>query len=350
MSDIAFTPEEISVIDKKIGFVVFDWAKHLINHILTQARSSGVSIVYMNTVDTLDSGDTQEMKVDYFYERLPPIMGFKKEQANLRGKGKETLWAYHLDVVEASSKKMIKLCQSITLDSIPKKYQGAFIGILGRKPSYTSEEIKKVLAILDKKSGQKSKSMNKYYYDWKSREWSGSQRFHNKVNETVVLQKIPSDVQSFIAEDPVLLKFWSLMLSQSQHFGNDVIGFALVSKLNNNIWVINEIQTDCLNRYQKLRGELWKGKKEDVGMTFETLRDMLVANNRSNWVDRVESNEGLKQALLANPNMMNDLPDDSKDIDAWIKENKEGEAGTRRINDLLRHFASQDLTKKIFRI
>ena len=77
---------------------------------------------------------------------------------------------------------------------------------------------------------------------------------------------------------------------------------------------------------------------------------MLVANSRSNWIPRIESNEGLKQALLANPNMMNDLPDDSKDIDAWIKENKEGEAGTRRINDLLGHFASQDLTKKIFRI
>ena len=30
MPDIKFTSEEISIIEKNLGFIVFDWAKHLV--------------------------------------------------------------------------------------------------------------------------------------------------------------------------------------------------------------------------------------------------------------------------------------------------------------------------------
>ena len=100
---IVFSPQEISIIEKNLGFIVFDWSKHLIHHILSQASQQGVKIVYMNTSKTLQSGNTSETKTDFFYEKLPPLIGFKHEKANLRGKGLETLWAYHLDVVRSAS-------------------------------------------------------------------------------------------------------------------------------------------------------------------------------------------------------------------------------------------------------
>jgi len=51
-----FTKEEISEIEKNLGFIVFDWAKHLIVHIISQARGKGVDVVYMNTPESLSAG------------------------------------------------------------------------------------------------------------------------------------------------------------------------------------------------------------------------------------------------------------------------------------------------------
>lgn len=124
MANIEFTNEEISIIEKNLGFIVFDWAKHLISHIITQARNAGVKTVYMNTIDTLDAGAITEGKVDYFYERLPGLLGFKKEKANLRGKGAEKLWAYHLDVINASfANVLFKMAKGFKLEELPKRYQ-----------------------------------------------------------------------------------------------------------------------------------------------------------------------------------------------------------------------------------
>ena len=236
---VEFNKEEISRIEKSLGFIIFDWAKHLINHIITQARNSGVSTVYMNTTKTLNAGAITDPKMEYFYSKLPPILGFYKTKANLRDRGNEDLWAYSIDRMTASGlNTFIRLAKNITLEELPKTYQGAFIGILGKKEYYTSEDIKRVLEIIEKKkSGNKSKS--RFFYDWGSREWSGGQRFRDDITENVVLQKLPSEVQEMVHNDPALLKFWSLVLSQHQHFGNDVIGFELISKINKSIWLIN---------------------------------------------------------------------------------------------------------------
>jgi len=170
-----FTPEEISHIDKNMRYIVFDWAKHLIQHILSIARKNNVSTVYMNTSKTVDSGNTQEMKLDYFYEKLPQLMGFQLEKVNLRGKT-EKLWAYHLN--EKLSAQCISIIKTanVLLQNIPKKYQGAFIGILGRKPEYTNQEIEQIIELMDKRKKEKPKSFPKYYYDWESKQ-NNSQLF-----------------------------------------------------------------------------------------------------------------------------------------------------------------------------
>jgi hypothetical protein len=91
-----------------------------------------------------------------------------------------------------------------------------------------------------------------------------------------------SDLQNMINSDPILRKFWSHILSFGGHYGNDTIGFALVCKYSKDIWVINEIQSDCLNNYLKLRSTAlgWERKDDDKGgTTFEVLKDMLITNN-----------------------------------------------------------------------
>ena len=354
MADFKFTNEEVSIIEKNLGFIVFDWAKHLISHILAQARNQGVKTVYLNTPETLDAGSITEGKTDYFYERLPAALGFKKEKANLRGNGDETLWAYHLDTTTALSNiiGLFKTAKQYALVDLPQTYQGAFIKIIGKKPYYDENDVQRVLSILKKKE-KKPKSVSKYYYDWESREWSGSQRFSDRVVENVVLQKITSELQNFIQQNPTLLKFWSYLLSQSQHFGPDVIGFALISKVSSDKWVINEIQTDAINAYLSIRRE-----RKDIGagsydyIDEDTLRDMLVAQNRSKWISKIETNQEFKQQLLNNPGIINQLPDDTQDIDKWISEQQAQmqEMGATQGLDLMRHFQSVNFNTRIHRL
>lgn len=325
-----FTREEISKIEKSLGFIVFDWAKHLVNHILSQARDKGVDTVYINTPETLDAGAITEGKVDYFYEKLPPLLGFKKEKADLRGTGKETLWAFHLNP-KTSSSNLRKLAKQFTLEEFPQRYQGAFLGIIGKKPYYTDEDVNRVLDILQKKQELKPKSVPKFYYDWESSIWTGSQRFNSSISENVVLQKIPSELQNIIERDEALSKFWSFLLAQPSHFGEDSLGFALVSKINKNIWVINEIQTDCINHYLKLRREDKEFEKREKEISIDTLKDMLVAHNKQNWLSKIESNENVKDYLIKNPSIIQNLPNDPNDIDKWIKNN----LGTTDLNQAL---------------
>lgn len=355
MANIKFTKEEAAYIDKKLGSIIFDWAKSLVNHILVQARDKGVEVVYMNTPETLDAGAITEGKTSYFYDRLPPLLGFQREQANLRGRGKETLWAYRFKEIESCIKNaIIKIAKTFALQEMPKKYQGAFIGLLGRKEFYTDAEVKQVLDVIEKRE-KKPKSTSKYYYDWSSRTWSGSQTFKDNSTENVVLQKITSEVQNMMTSDPILRKFWAYILSHPQHFGADVLGFALISKISPKIWVINEIQTDCINHYMDLRKEaLQWGEKENKseGISWDSLKDMLIANNRSKWVSKCEMNEAFKQQLMKNPNLLDELPDDSQDIDKWVSEQQRimAEQGATMGMDLITHFQSVNFNSRIFKL
>ena len=183
-----FTKEEISAIEKSMNFVTANWHKHLINAVIQLAKNKGVKNLYWNTTDTLDSGNTQEAKVDFFYERLPQQMGFKSTTANLRGKGEERMW--HLPLTkEAFSQE-----GTIPLDRVPKSYQGAVIGITKHRGPYTKDELKKVYQIVKaKKDKLSSQKQSKGFYYSTEQQWTGAQRFTN-VDEMVIAQRLTSDV------------------------------------------------------------------------------------------------------------------------------------------------------------
>ena len=359
MSEITFSPEEISIIDKNLGFLVFDWAKNLINHILTMARDKGVEVVYMNTPESLsvNAPVSNEDKAEYFYDKLPSLLGFQKESINLRGR-QEELWSYKFSEENVSASTIqyfLRTAQigQVSLEQIPRKYQGAFLGIIGKKQGYTREEVNKVLTILKEKGKgkDKGKAGGRFYYDWESTKWTGGQRFNPKVTESVVLQKLDDQMMSEYYNNPVLAKFFSFMLGQGKHFGSDEMGFALVSRLSPKIWVINEIQTDCINKYMSIRGKLYRDRGgENKGVSWDTLKDMLQGQNRSKWIPKMEANEAFRNQVMANPNIIQQLPDNTQDIDAWIKEQTNiGGGAVQRQNEIRQYLAQTNFRGRVFR-
>ena len=339
MSNIKFTDEEVREIGKKLSFIVNDWAKSLLMHVINQAKSNNVGTLYMNTSQTLIGG-ANEGKTDYFYERLPEQFGFIKENVDLRGRD-EVLWAYHLNkgVSSSSLSYLMKIAQKIiTLDQIPRKYQGAVISMLGRKNGYTIEELRPVLAKIEESEKKNKKPRSNFFYDW-NKKWSGGQRFRSEedTEETVVLQRISTEWHDVILGNAALKKFWAFLLSQPQHFNNDVIGFALVDKISNDVWVLNEIQTDVINVYRRIIGQHEERKSIDI----ETLRDMLTAQNKKNWIPYIDNNVEFRNKLLENPNDVNQLCDDTQDINEFIRSNN---GGVRGMN-LIQHFQGMALKR-----
>jgi hypothetical protein len=96
----------------------------------------------------------------------------------------------------------------------------------------------------------------------------------------------------------------------------------------------------------KVRGEM--GEK----LTWETLKDMLEAQNRSKWISKLEVNEALKNQILDNPGIVGQLPDDSQDIDKWIadRQREMGGIGAMQGLDLMRHFQSVNFNSRIFKL
>jgi hypothetical protein len=141
------------------------------------------------------------------------------------------------------------------------------------------------------------------------------------VTEKVVVQRLSSQVQDMIEGSEALLKFWSMLLSSSgQHFGNDVIGFTLLSPIKEKTWLINEVQTDCVNSYHRVR-RLDKDTKKKSKITWEVVKDILDAQSKSKWKEVIEENHELKHLIMeANSpeNMIEALPADIEPMD-WIK-------------------------------
>ena len=132
-----FTKEEISEIEKAMNFVTENWYNHLVDAVIQLAKQKGVKNLYWNTSSTLDSGNTQSGKVDFFYERLPQRLGFRETNVNLRGKGEERMW--HLPL----GKESYANDGLLTLDMVPRSYQGAVIGILRHRGPYKREELRR---------------------------------------------------------------------------------------------------------------------------------------------------------------------------------------------------------------
>ena len=329
-----FTNEEVSHIEKNLGFLVFNWSDSLISHVIDRAMEAKVEKLYMNTPSTLHGG-ANDGKVSFLYERLPLSMGFKKVQANLRGK-KESFWMLKLDKVENESveaeTEVAKPTSidptAIPLEVIPRNYQGAVINILGKRETYTKDELMKVLEVLKREQEKKGKAVARFFYGW-DKTWNGGQAFFEGTdkssrNDTVVIQKIPSEMQEFMANDPILAKFFSFILGTSKHFQQDVLSFILVNKIDTKKWVINEIQTDCINHYMKERNKLRKmAMSKDKKPDWSQIKDMLEANGKKKWIAKLDSMPELKEQVLNNPNLINEFCDDSQNIDKWIKEYNE---------------------------
>jgi len=321
-----FTSAEVSHIDKKLGFIVFDWAKHIISYVMERAQSEGVKVLYMNTSDTVHGIETPD-KVEYFYEKLPAMMGFVKEKINLRGKP-EILWAYHFDTEKTAFQNTLKrvFAKVYVLEDFPSKYQGAVIKILGRKPFYTRDEVAKCLNFMaPKRSDVATKPNLSFIYDIASTH-GGGQRWMENINskpDNVIIQRLHPDTYQMILNDPILAKWWSFITMYPGHFGEkdlNCLGFALVHKYNKNIWVINEVQVDNINKYIDERNKLYKEDyKGGTKVSWNTVKDMLETNNKSNWVPILETNEELKQAIVDDPGLIGDLCDNSVDINTWLK-------------------------------
>ena len=331
---IEFTKDEAAYIDKNINYVLFDWAKRMVNHVLVEAKNKNVSHIYMNTSKSIKAGGVNDDKTNYFYEKLPALMGFNKEKVSIRGGNKEDiLWEFDLEKIntqndtedntnetkEANTKdtkksKKTKKAAVVKFEDIPSNRQGIFISIIGRKEFYTSEDVNRVIDILTSKKNknEKNKLSAKFYYDWNSKTYTGDQNFKSGVTEIVVLQRLHTDLQNMINNDAILRKFWSYLLSFSGHFGNDIIGFALISKISNKVWVINEIQSDCINHYLSLRSKSlgWKGDHEKKkGVSWEVVKDMLITHNKDKWIAKIEGNEEMKEDFMKNPDLISRLPE-----------------------------------------
>jgi hypothetical protein len=255
-------------------------------------------------------------------------LGFEKTKADLRNRGEEELWVYKVPIEESklkSKKEKIEKKNSYTLQDIPKRFRGVFIKLIGKRKTYTPENVKRVVEFLRERAKENGASIDKncqsqFFYNWE-RDWDNAQRFDSNVTEKVVVQRLSSQVQDMIEGSEALLKFWSMLLSSSgQHFGNDVIGFTLLSPIKEKTWLINEVQTDCVNSYHRVR-RLDKDTKKKSKITWEVVKDILDAQGKSKWKEVIEENHELKHLIMeANSpeNMIEALPVDIEPMD-WIK-------------------------------
>ena len=287
---MTFTKEEILEIDKTMGRITTGWKYRFIQKVIELATKSGVKQLYWNSSETLNAGGINEGKKEYFYEKLPQEMGFKMTQVNLRGKGNERMWVLPLSQKKYASNNLI------TLEQIPKNLQGAVIGMLRSRGPYRINDLKNVLQII--KEGKKQKRTGDFSYDTSS-QWNSGQQFTNK-SEMIVKQKIDINMINDIIKSgsPAIKKFISYIIDPTQHFSSDsdVTGWALISTIKNDIWVINQIQTDTINKYRKIRDEILKDTQTRKNiLDIDSITDRLNAANKSVWIDKLNDEEFLQK-------------------------------------------------------
>jgi hypothetical protein len=343
-----FTKEEIVHIEKNLNYITEKWFLSLVNKIIREAKTKGITNLYWNSSDTIDSGDTHEGKLKMFYEMLPKQLGFKPTQANLRGRGDERLWVMPIDQPKPRETSNEPVGELIPLERIPQTLRKQVVGILsrgkrdeqGRKVNhlgpYTKDELRHVHSIINPSLRKKREEKNqkeleerrRFSYDTEQ-SWYGAQRFTD-VNEVIFKQKISGpELQKLLGmEDPVIDKFLAYIYSQSNHFDDNVIGFALVAPINETTWVLNEIQTDSINNYIGERKKALQQIDEPMTgniMDADSIRDRLVAQGKSVWVDKL-ADENFLQTLQNDPRMLDLLPDDAAvqeagGISEWLRDN-----------------------------
>ncbi len=325
-----FTAEEVKYINKKLSFIVYDWVKYLVLNIIDEAKSNGIVNLYWNSSVSLakHAPVENEDKKDALYERLPSQMGFVEKHVEFREYGIERLWYMQLNTVQSSSKKYIKQSGMVALEQIPPTFQGAAIGILKHRGPYTQDEMRTLDAVLQNK--RRSNEMEKaFWYDSSKTYDGGGQEFIIGSDEKVFIQQLTKTTIEHIVQDDILLKFFHYIMSIPQHsFSPSMLSFALVAIINENTWLINEIQTDTLSHYKRISDKYFSNPEKDVDtkdsfkLTKETIIDRLRTGNKSVWIPKLED-ETFLQGLIDNPNQLNSLPDNNQvnnagGLDQWI--------------------------------
>jgi len=188
--------------------------------------------------------------------------------------------------------------------------------------------LKNVFNIINKEP--KSKKTESFSY--KTKNWSGAQRFRNDRDEIVLTQRLTKETFDNImnSDDPALQKFMYLLYEKKsiQHFEQGLTGFVLISPISSTIWLINEIQTDNLNVYMKIKNNIeQKQKTQEHVLDEQVIKDMLESHNKSIWIPKLTNEKFLKQ-IQENPNFIDSLPNNEEiqkvgSIDEWINVNKE---------------------------
>jgi len=160
----------------------------------------------------------------------------------------------------------------------------------------------------------------KYYV--KEDSWSGAQRFHEDTHEKVIPIRFSSEKYMELYNDPILKKFLQI---KSNHFGGvtDPIGWALVSPINKNIWVINQVQSDIIPKFLSIKQQVSRPEK----INSDEVITRLQATGREAWIPFVQGNPQLMGALMESPNEINNLPANLTDpnrIQQFINEQTEG--------------------------
>jgi len=330
------TKEDFLEIEKKLGYVINNWYNDLINTIISVASKEGVKKLYWNTSKTLSAGGINDAKKNFFYETLPNNFGFKKEKQVLRNKTEEEFWVKNLQKNSYASEGLIPL------ELVPKAYQGAVIGILkGNRGPYTKEELSKVLKIIKEGKERKRDLTKEDYFTYNSSaEWKNAQRFSD-ANEMIIKQKLSSELVSHILEtgSPATKVFLSNLITPSQHFDSDVIGWALVAKISPEEWVINQVQTDTINDYREAKKEALGGeKRRERVLSKESIIDRLDAANKFMWSEKANNDESFLRMLQNNISTLQSLPTNDQlqesglSVDAWWSQNNARMINTREAN------------------
>lgn len=310
--------QEIEEIEKELDFIVNHWHKHLINKIIQQAKSKGIKKLYMNSSESLRAGSINENKKQFFYETLPPIFGFTEVYDNLRNEGQERLWLLDLGgkKVRASSEQEL-----IPLSKIKDKYQKNIQRMFKHDGPYTRKEIEVAIQRLksrEKRRKDQQEHLPENKFTFTRKKFNSIQNFDTNVSEFVVIIKLKEEIIKALteSESEAVKKFLlNFVFGAKSHFSDSVdsIGWVLISPINKETWLINQIQSDIMTNFRKLKRDLQEiSINKDNTIDDNELIIRLHANNRSLWQEYLSHNETFMEALKNNAELINSLPDNNQ--------------------------------------
>lgn len=135
-------------------------------------------------------------------------------------------------------------------------------------------------------------------------EWTGGQRFKTDLDEKVLSLHFSPERYSQLYSDPVTRKFLQI---KDNHFSGvtEPIGWVLVAPVKGDAWVINQMQSDVISQYLKMKKNITSAQQ---AIDENELNIRLEAGGRKEWIPFLAANQQLKDALMQDPTLINQLP------------------------------------------